>query len=219
MLSIYFSPNYYLLDSVDGINATKTYRKSYVTMKQKVKGTYFMINFIPNLLLVLLLGVPVILTGLNMTFILRMIIVLIGAFFALFFGCRLMLRKNIAVVKFFEDIIIDKPNIVKTIDSKIIRHFDGEKPNIDSLKDNLVALFDDTEECSYSTDNVFTELVDDDEKPLPDDETKEETATEEVKDEALTEESKEENESTNDNEGLTKEEVDFLKDNPDLLKK
>ena len=217
---LYFAPKNYYIDSVDDNNLTKTLTKSYCTMKQKVKGTVFMLKFIPFIVIAVLALLFALVPTFNMGTIPTLLILLLILVVFIIVLPRLLLTRDIALIELFKDVMIDKANVVKTLGNINVKSFTKVDPGVEAIKDNLVKLFEDTEDVEYTPEPEFNEVVDDEKivNDIPkqnEENLEEENKVEQEEHEEPTNDST--NDSINDSSDLTEEELEeLLKDSKDV---
>lgn len=156
---LYFSPVTYIVDSVEGAETSDVLSMSLEAMKHEGKRTVFATQLVTSLIIV---GYITLATFISLLLILTEEIVgmVFGIIFAtafiiafIIFSPVLILGANIALVSLFEDVVMDKFNKNKVASGIYLKGAKSIKQSVENYQEDLVKLFDDTEEVKLSLEN------------------------------------------------------------------
>lgn len=152
---LYYSPVDYLAQTDKTIGASDIVSLSFNSMKLTGKITVLLTNIITYLILLiyvsLIVGLFVIYMNISsdiakMLLILGMFILILGLFIII---PLFVMAKNLALVSLYEDMVLDKINLNKSVEGIKIRKFDVKSNNIEN---ELVKMFDETEDEESTID-------------------------------------------------------------------
>lgn len=188
---LYFAPIPYIGDTIEDIDGADIIKKSVSSMK-KGKIIIFLNTFIPGAITTIIIAIPMAIFPFafssNSTPILMIVclfVIFIYVVVVLYFIPTLLLAFVNANTLLYEDIVLDDINVKKSIRGIII------DKNKDGLKNNLLNLFNHTNNSHFSHDNSI-EGLEEKEVDEDDEEYYDEEVDEEEFDKAIAEEENEE---------------------------
>ncbi len=156
LIVLIFSPTAYVIESNPGISAGEAITACLRTMKQRGKATYFLIQFVFNLIELAILAVLgavlyLVITQLgNVKYANAVFAAVLLVCVVIFFVTLPMfaLAKSVAINALFEDIVLEPVKAGKNGKGIYIKKFEGMNFDAQNIGEALPQLFDETEEDS-----------------------------------------------------------------------